>query len=121
MALESIDPSTGERIAAYEEHGRREIDTRLARAVATCQTWRERDLAERTAALRRVADVLDRRREEYARLITREMGKPITDARAEVAKCAAGCRHYAEHGAAMLANEPVATEAAASYVAFDPI
>ena len=121
MALTSIDPATGSTIAAYVEHGPAELAARLGAAADAFLRWRTTSLTERTAMLARAAGVLDARRDTYARLITDEMGKPLADSRAEVAKCAAGCRYYAEHAGRMLAPEPVATEAARSYVAFDPL
>jgi succinate-semialdehyde dehydrogenase/glutarate-semialdehyde dehydrogenase len=121
MTLTSIDPSNGSRIAVYTEHSPAEIAARIAAAEDAFRHWRATPLTVRTAVLTRAAAVLDERRDAYARLLSDEMGKPLSDARAEVAKCAAGCRYYAENAARMLAPEPVVTEAARSYVAFDPL
>ena len=121
MALVSVNPASGESIATYEPHGPAQIEERLERAVRGFEGWRATPLAERTAALARAADVLDAHRERYAQLITSEMGKPLAQSRAEVAKCATACRYYVEHAEHMLAPESVATEAAKSYVAFDPL
>src|SRR5437879_1042822 len=117
----SVDPSTGRTIATYETLRADEIDARLGRAVEAYGRWRSVPVAARADVLTGVADLLDARRDVYARLITDEMGKLLVDARAEVAKCATGCRYYAEHAAPMLAPEPVATEATRSYVTFDPL
>ncbi|TMA81522.1 MAG: NAD-dependent succinate-semialdehyde dehydrogenase [Deltaproteobacteria bacterium] len=117
----SVDPSTGRTIATYETLRADEIDARLGRAVEAYGRWRSVPVAARADVLTGVADLLDARRDVYARLITDEMGKLLVDARAEVAKCATGCRYYAEHAARMLAPEPVATEATRSYVTFDPL
>ena len=121
MGFQSINPATEEVIAEYGEHGPDEIARRLAAAQAAFQRWRDTGLGDRTAALSRVADVLGTNQEAYARLITAEMGKPLGDARSEIAKCATGCRFYAERAAVMLAPEPAPTEAADSYVTFDPL
>jgi succinate-semialdehyde dehydrogenase/glutarate-semialdehyde dehydrogenase len=121
MAFQSINPATEALIAEYPEHGPDEIAQRLAAARAAFQSWREIGLGERTAALTRVAAVLERNQDTYARLITAEMGKPLGDARSEIAKCATVCRFYAERAAVLLAPEPAPTEAADSYVAFDPL
>ena len=67
------------------------------------------------------ARVLEDHQEEYAGLITREMGKAIGEARAEVAKCAWVCRYYADHAAQFLKEEPIPTDAGKSYVAFEPL
>jgi succinate-semialdehyde dehydrogenase/glutarate-semialdehyde dehydrogenase len=117
----STDPTTGHTIATYETLRAAEIDARLGRAAEAYARWRSVPVAARADLLTRVADLLDARRDAYARLITDEMGKLLVDARAEVAKCAAGCRYYAEYAARMLAPEPVATDATRSYVTFDPL
>jgi succinate-semialdehyde dehydrogenase / glutarate-semialdehyde dehydrogenase len=64
---------------------------------------RQLPFAQRGSGLRRAADLLEERHEEFARLMAEEMGKPVTQGKAEVVKCAAACRHYAQHGEAMLA------------------
>jgi succinate-semialdehyde dehydrogenase / glutarate-semialdehyde dehydrogenase len=117
----SIDPTSGRTIATYETLSPDGIEQRLARAADAYRRWRSVPLAARTGVLTRVADLLDARRDTYARLITDEMGKLLVDARAEVAKCAAACRYYAEHAPHMLAAESVATDAARSYVTYDPL
>jgi len=88
MPLRSIDPTTGETIATYEEMTDEEVSDRLERAREAFSSWRLKSVEERAAVVRRAADVLERRREEFARLMTREMGKPIVQSRAEVDKCA---------------------------------
>lgn len=60
-------------------------------------------MAQRGDALRRAADLLEARQDDFARLMAEEMGKPVTQGKAEVVKCATGCRHYADHGESMLA------------------
>ncbi|MCL6650233.1 MAG: NAD-dependent succinate-semialdehyde dehydrogenase [Chloroflexi bacterium] len=80
-----------------------------------------RAVAERAAAVRALAEVLRARRDDWALLITREMGKPIVEAEAEIEKCAWNCEYFAEHGPGFLADLPVPTEARESYVAFDPL
>src|SRR6185295_8094506 len=85
------------------------------------ERWRATPIGERTTALARAAGVLEARRETLAGLMTDEMGKPLAEARAEIDKCVAGCRYYAEHAARMLASESIPTEAAKSLVAFDPL
>ncbi len=78
-------------------------------------------MAERGAVLARAGAVLRARRDEFARLMTLEMGKPIASAAAEAEKCAWVCEHYAQHGPAGLAPEPVATDASRSEVRFEPL
>jgi succinate-semialdehyde dehydrogenase / glutarate-semialdehyde dehydrogenase len=119
--VEAIDPSTGDTIATYDPHDRDEVEARLQRSWDAFTAWRGTEYRERSNLLRRVADVLDARRDELAELMTREMGKPITAAEAEVDKCAWVCRYEADHGPAHLAHDIVASDAKRSYVRFDPL
>src|SRR5213593_882585 len=83
--------------------------------------WREVPFARRAQRMREAAQILRTRRAEYARTMTLEMGKPITQGGAEVEKCAVGCEFYAEHAERFLAEEPRETDASRSYVRFDPL
>src|SRR5688572_28200507 len=121
MALESVDPATGETIAAYDEHTAEEVRAAAREAREAFAEWRRRPFAERAVTLRRAADLLEARATEHAALMAREMGKPVADGEAEARKCALACRHYADHGAAFLADEDVPTEAGRSFVAFEPL
>jgi len=84
MAFESINPTTGELLATYPEHDAAEVSARLQRAWDGWSRWSQKPLAERGAFLVRLGELLEERVEEYARLITLEMGKPIGEARGEV-------------------------------------
>ena len=121
MSLVSINPATGEEIQRYEPFSAHEIDTRLARAEAAFARHRRTSFAERAAKMNRAAAILEERAEAWGRLMTQEMGKPIVQARAEAKKCAWVCRFYAEHAAAFLQDEVVDTDAARSYVAYQPL
>ncbi len=98
-----------------------EVDRMLAQAVTAQQVWRTVEVSERARLLRNLAQVLRDRAEAYGELITREMGKPITEAVAEVRKCALACDYYADHGPAVLADRDVVTSARRSYVAQEPM
>ena len=117
----SVNPATGERLATYEPLDERAIEARVARAASAFEDHRRSPIAERSGLLMRLAALLDEERERLARLMTLEMGKPIRAAGEEAAKCAWACRFYAEQGAAMLADEPVATDAARSFVRYQPL
>src|SRR3954454_17213601 len=91
------NPATGERLAEHPAIGRDELNTALDKAVATQREWRSSSPVERSARLRSLATLLREEVEQHARLISLEMGKPITEARAEVLKCALTCDYYAEH------------------------
>ena len=119
--MRSVDPVTGKLVQEYPEHAPAEVLARLERAVAAQREWQEAGDGLRAEPMRRTADVLDRRRDELARLMAREMGKPLREGRAELEKCAWVCRYYAEHAAGFLADEPVETEARKSYVVHRPL
>lgn len=119
--MKSINPATGETIAEFSEYTDEEVQRRLQAAALAQRTWREWDFAERSAAMRRVAAMLRRELEPHARLITGEMGKPISQARIEVEKCAVCCDYFAEHAAGFLASERVPTEFSRSEILFQPL
>jgi succinate-semialdehyde dehydrogenase / glutarate-semialdehyde dehydrogenase len=121
VAIEAVDPSTGETIATYEPHDGDAIDLRLGRAWDGYLGWRGTGFDERADLLRSAASELESRRGDLAELMVREMGKTITSAEAEVDKCVKVCRYEADHGEANLAHHVIETEAASSYVRFDPL
>jgi succinate-semialdehyde dehydrogenase/glutarate-semialdehyde dehydrogenase len=98
----SINPATGETIARHDALSADALEARVQRAHETFATWRTSDMATRTALLTAIADAFDRDKRRLAEIATREMGKTLTSAIAEVEKCVAAFRHYAEHGPAML-------------------
>lgn len=119
--LRSIDPSTGEVIEEFPLMDEATVGARLEAAVRAQATWRETPTEERAAAVARLAEVLRRHRELLATSITREMGKPITEARAEVDKCAFCCDYYAEHAPHFLADTPAPSDSPWSFVGFAPL
>jgi succinate-semialdehyde dehydrogenase/glutarate-semialdehyde dehydrogenase len=124
VAIATTNPSTGEVIKAFDTMSDAEVDVRLDRAQSGFDRLRQTSFADRAAWMRAAADILDAEAEDIARTMTLEMGKTLASARAEVAKCAKGCRHYAEHAAAYLADEavePSAVAASRAFVRYDPI
>ena len=120
-AIASINPATGITLRTFEPLTDREIDARLTRAADAFQTYRRSAVAHRVRAMQRVADRLDQQADTMGRLITTEMGKPLHAAVEEVGKCARACRYYAQHAAAWLADEPVATGEAETFVRYEPL
>jgi succinate-semialdehyde dehydrogenase/glutarate-semialdehyde dehydrogenase len=108
-------------IATYDEMSPDQVEEVLLGCHDTFLEWGRTDFATRAALLTRVAGLLRERRERLAELMTLEMGKPITQARAEVDKCAWVCDYYAENAAAFLSPETVETDATKSYVCFEPL
>ncbi len=121
MSLQSINPATGEILETFDETSGQELERTLASAHAAFVEWRTAPFARRAQRLQEAARVLRARKAEYARAMTLEMGKPIVQAEAEVDKCVWVCEYYAEHGEALLAEQPRQTDASRSYVRFDPL
>jgi succinate-semialdehyde dehydrogenase/glutarate-semialdehyde dehydrogenase len=121
MALVSINPTTGEPVAEYPETTEAELAAALASARQSFPLWSALGFRARGDVLRRAATSLRTRREELARLMAIEMGKPLAQGRAEADKCAWVLEHYAEHADSMLADEDVATDATRSFVTFRPL
>jgi succinate-semialdehyde dehydrogenase / glutarate-semialdehyde dehydrogenase len=119
--VQSVNPATESVIRQYAELTDAQIDDRLADAQRAFLRWRDTPLADRAECLRAVAGQLRRQQAALGRLITEEMGKPIAAAEGEIEKCAVACDYYAEHAAALLAPQTVASDASLSYVRFDPI
>jgi len=121
MTMRSVNPATGEEFARFPLHDAAEVERRLALAAAAVPRQRGALLAARGERLARAGDILATEKQHWGELMTREMGKPIGAALAEAEKCAWVCRHYAEHGAAMLADEPRRTDAHQSFIRYQPI
>jgi succinate-semialdehyde dehydrogenase/glutarate-semialdehyde dehydrogenase len=119
--MASVNPATGETLRTFDVLTERQIAERLDRAADAFRAYRRTPLAERAEWMQRAAQVLEARQEQYARLMTLEMGKPIAAAVEEVLKCARGCRFYAEHAASMLADQAIDTPPARSVVRFQPL
>lgn len=124
MAIATIDPSTGETLRTFEPLTDDALEDKLARAAAAAARYRRTTVAQRTEWLRAAADVLDADADDVAALMTTEMGKTLASAEAEVGKCAAALRWYAEHGPALLEPQPRDAEAVGAtqaYVVHQPI
>ena len=119
--MTSVNPATGETLRTFDTLTAHQLDQRLDRAVEAFRAYRRSVLVDRERWMQRAAEILETRQDQYARLMTVEMGKPIGAAVEEVLKCARGCRYYAEHAAAMLADEAVATPPTRSFVRFQPL
>jgi succinate-semialdehyde dehydrogenase/glutarate-semialdehyde dehydrogenase len=119
--LTTVNPATGKPLAKYPVLSDVEVDLSLDRAAAAQVGWAALPIGDRTAVLRRAAAALRADVDQLALLVTREMGKPVAEARAEVEKCATACDYYAEHAGDFLADEPVATSADRSWIGYEPV
>jgi succinate-semialdehyde dehydrogenase / glutarate-semialdehyde dehydrogenase len=117
----SINPATGEVVETFESHTEKEVEERLQRAAETFASYRWTSFAERGRSMVTAAELLESEQPDIARVLTTEMGKTFAAAKAEVAKCALTMRWYAEHAERLLADEPIETSAAQSYVRYEPL
>jgi len=121
MPLDSVNPATGETLKTYDEMTPQQAAAAVDDAYAAWKTWRRTPFADRARPMKRAAAILRERKDEFARLMALEMGKPFKQGVAEAEKCALGCDYYADHAETHLAPEMVETEATKSYVAFEPL
>ena len=119
--IASINPATGETLRTFEALTDAQIDEKIARADTAYRAYRHTSFAERAGWLEDAAGILESEQDQFGRIMTLEMGKPIGAARAEAAKCAMGCRFYAEHGERLLADEPLDAGPGRSYIRYQPI
>ncbi|MHB1700234.1 MAG: NAD-dependent succinate-semialdehyde dehydrogenase [Acidobacteriaceae bacterium] len=121
MAIQSINPANGELLRSFAPLTGDALQSKIDLAAKTFLAYRQTPLEHRTLWMRKMAAILEHERDEFASLMTAEMGKPFKAAQQEVAKCAVACRYYAENAARMLADQPVATEAASSFIRPQPL
>ncbi|MCT9934460.1 NAD-dependent succinate-semialdehyde dehydrogenase [Planotetraspora sp. A-T 1434] len=119
--IDTVNPSTGRPLRSYPAFSEEQIDQALADAYGAARAWRGVAVEERARRLGAVGGVLRSRREELARLITAEMGKPLPEALAEIDKCAWQCDQYATSGAELLKPEHIETAAESSYIVYEPL
>ena len=118
MAIAVTDPSTGEVLQTFDALSDAQVEEALGRASMAYQGYRRTSPAQRARWLSIAADLLDAGKEDLAATMTTEMGKTLVSARAEVTKCAAGLRWYAEHGPALLQRRPMPAQAVGASQAF---
>jgi succinate-semialdehyde dehydrogenase/glutarate-semialdehyde dehydrogenase len=121
MPIASINPSTGEKLKEFSPFDDAEIERRLSRAQEAFRRYRRTTFGERTQLLHATAELLFQEKQKFAEIITLEMGKLLRDSVAEIEKCARACRFYAENGERFLEVEPAQTDAAQSYVDYQPL
>jgi succinate-semialdehyde dehydrogenase/glutarate-semialdehyde dehydrogenase len=121
MAIESINPATGEKLKEFAAFDDAEIERRLKRAGQAFAHHRREPFAKRAQLMMAAASLLEQEKERLARTMTLEMGKLFRAAQEEIAKCIRGCRFYAENGERFLEDETAQTDAARSYVRYDPL
>jgi succinate-semialdehyde dehydrogenase/glutarate-semialdehyde dehydrogenase len=121
VTIASVNPATGEKLREFSTLGPLEIEQKLAAADQTFVNYRQASLGQRAGILLQAAEILEASVDDFARIITLEMGKPISAARDEVRKCATACRYFAENGERFLEDETIQTAAAHSSVKWEPL
>ena len=119
--FKSVNPADGSTIAEIDVFTRDELESALQQAAQAAPHWRRQAFEERCRLLRQAAVVLRDNAEDFARMMTLEMGKPVREARAEIEKCAWVCEFYAVEGPAFLADEEISSDAGRSLVAYQPL
>lgn len=119
--IQTVNPATGRVIASYDNESPEEVSRKVKAARDAFAKWKKTDLAERAELMRRLARVMRKNREDYARVVTEEMGKPVRQSLAEIEKCAWVCDYYAEHAEVFLRDQVIPTEFRKSFVSFEPL
>lgn len=117
----SINPYNGKELKSYKNHTNKEISEIIDNANRRFYSWRETSFSERKKLMLAAASELKKNKKEYAETMTMEMGKPISQAIAEIEKCAWVCEYYAENAKKQLQDEAIKTDAHKSYVSFEPL
>lgn len=121
MAIASINPATGKILKEFSPLTAQELEQKLALAARVFRQYRETDFSARAEMLQKAASILEQEKNQFAAILTSEMGKTLTSAMAEVEKCVSGLRYYADHGAQHLADEVIDTSAKRSFVRYAPL
>ena len=119
--FQSINPYTGAVIFEHAEHTAQQVENLINSTHQTFLKWKRFSFQQRGDLFRKLSAILRKDKETFATLITMEMGKIISESRAEIEKCAWLCDHYADHAEEMLKPEIFKTDAGKSYLRFDPL
>jgi succinate-semialdehyde dehydrogenase/glutarate-semialdehyde dehydrogenase len=121
MAIATINPATGKVEKTFEALSDAQIEVKLQTAADTFARYRHVPFSERAKMMLKAAEILEKEKEDFGRVMTTEMGKTFRSAVDEAAKCALGCRYYAENAEKFLADEIVETTASRSYIRYQPL
>ncbi len=121
MAIATVNPANGELLKSFDALSPAQIEQKLQLATSAFQIHRRSTFADRARMMLRASDILEKEKDECARLMTLEMGKTLRSAIAEGGKCASGCRYYAENAERFLADEMVETGAKRSFIRYQPL
>jgi len=114
--IQTVNPATGKVISSYDI-----IEHIAKNAQITFEKWKKKEVLESCDYIRDLAKILTKNKDRYAKIVTEEMGKPITQAIAEVEKCALVCEYYSENAEVFFRDEIVPTEFRKSFLSFEPL
>jgi succinate-semialdehyde dehydrogenase/glutarate-semialdehyde dehydrogenase len=117
----TVNPATGKEIRSYSKLEDSQIHSRLQDQSEQQKDWALKTYEQRAKYLKKMAEILRDKAEEYGKLMAEEMGKPLAQGKSEAEKCAWVCDYYAEHGADFLADEVIESDAQTSYVTYNPL
>nr|MDQ3387106.1 aldehyde dehydrogenase family protein [Actinomycetota bacterium] len=121
MAISTVNPATGEELKTFEELTDEQVEQKVQLAAETFREYRKTSFEERSRMLLRAADILEDEAEDFARIMTMEMGKTFVSAVGEANKCARGCRYYAENAEKFLAEESLNFDGARTSIRYQPL
>src|SRR5881398_3084290 len=121
MAIATVNPATGQVVKTFESLSDAQLEVKLQKAADTFLIYRKTPFAARARMMLNAAAILEKEKENYARVMTTEMGKTFRSAVDEAAKCAWVCRYYAENAERFLADEVVETPAKKSFIRYQPL
>ena len=121
MPIQSVNPANNTLIQTFEPHTDTYVTAALERSEKTYRQWKEVSFEERSKLMLKAAEALRERKSAYAQLLTLEMGKVMSEAQAEIEKCAKVCEYYAARAAGFLADEPLESENGRAFISYEPL
>lgn len=121
MAYATIDPATNAEVRTFPSLSDEEADRAVERAHATFLQWRELSVSERASKVKRAGELMLERKDEFARIVTLEMGKRFVEAQAEVDLSAAILRYYGDNAASFLRQENIDVKNGDAEVLYQPL
>ena len=121
MTQKSINPYNGELLKEYPTHSTEDVNKIITGCHQNFLEWRKWSFAQRAEKMKAAASILKSKKEELSKLISLEMGKPLSQSESEIDKCAMVCEYYAEKAAVFLANESLEAPKGYSYITYNPL
>src|SRR5690606_36175201 len=119
--INTTNPFNNESLNSYTLFTEQQVQNSLELADSCFSTWKKTSVSERTSLLSVLGDLLNKNKTEFSELMTLEMGKPISQSRAEIEKCITLCDFYETNAESFLADDIIETEAEESYISYDPL